>query len=684
MRLGAGRVARWATIAVLGLMAFAAEAAVAETGVVAWGNDEYDQLGVSDTVPNFSLFGNVFEPVPLGYLSGSSALSSGNSFTLALRADGSVSTWGYNGSGQLGIGTHNGPGLCGFGEDACSQTPVAVSGLSGVVAVAAGGAHGLALLNNGTVMAWGNNSRGELGLGTVGGTHDSPVAVPGLSGVKAIAAGDTQSFAVLQDGTVMAWGWNNSGALGVGSTELEACGSEKKCLTKPTAVGGLAGVKAVAVGEYHGLALLEDGTVKAWGNNGAGQLGDGTTTSRNSPVAVNGLTEVAAVAAGQANSMALLADGTVMDWGTNNGGRLGIGTETGPETCGQFPCSTAPVAVGGSAPATAIAAGSEFSLELLSDGTVRAWGSGIYGTLGGGEGSGPCPASPRCSSSPVAVSGLSGATAIAAGDLAGFATIGLGGERPVVSNVSPHSGSAETGATVTITGANFTGATSVFIGSIRASSFTVNNASSITATFPALSQQMLDVSVVSSQGYSAGSEADRYTFRALPTVTALAPSYGPTYGGTQVAIGGTQLGGTTSVRFGNVNATSFKVTSKTSLVAVAPPGAIGKVEIRVTNASGVNSKSPHFNYVPTVEVVAPHSGPKAGNTSVTVTGTGFAPGTGGTSFYFGTSAALGVSCASSTTCTMTTPPHAGGRLPVRAVVNKENSPSSKTALFTFN
>ena len=129
-------------------------------------------------------------------------------------------------------------------------------------------------------MAWGCNDSGQLGNGTTT-DSDVPVAVSGLGGVTAIAAGADHSLALLSDGTVMAWGYNGSGQLGNGTTTDSDV---------PVAVSGLSGtVTAIAGGGTHSLALLSDGTVMAWGRNGSGQLGNGTTTDSHVPVAVSGL-----------------------------------------------------------------------------------------------------------------------------------------------------------------------------------------------------------------------------------------------------------------------------------------------------------------------------------------------------------------------------------------------------------
>src|SRR3981081_2940087 len=138
--------------------------------------------------------------------------------------------------------------------------------------------------------------------------------------VAAILAALTMAFASPAQAApngAAAWGANNSGELGTGSTEgPEKCGPEAKaCSTTPVAVHELSGVSAVAAGQRHNLALMENGTVMAWGNNETGQLGNGTTTSSPLPIAVRGLSEVKAVSAGSRQSLALLKDGTVVVWG---------------------------------------------------------------------------------------------------------------------------------------------------------------------------------------------------------------------------------------------------------------------------------------------------------------------------------------------------------------------------------
>ena len=134
----------------------------------------------------------------------------------------SAYAWGYNGFGELGNGTSTGPDACAY-NDPCGTTPAAVTGLSGVTAVSAGGVgFDLALLSTGTVEAWGDNRFGQLGDGTTT-SSDVPVAVTGLSGVIAISAGGDFALALLSNGTVKAWGDDDTGQLGDGATATTGC-----------------------------------------------------------------------------------------------------------------------------------------------------------------------------------------------------------------------------------------------------------------------------------------------------------------------------------------------------------------------------------------------------------------------------------------------------------------------------
>jgi alpha-tubulin suppressor-like RCC1 family protein len=368
---------------VISISAGGAEAlAVLGTGaVMAWGDNFYGELGTRSASTGSDV------PVSVRLLRTARTVSAADpgenqEFSMALVNNNTVKTWGYDAFGQLGNGTVN----------ANVEKPVDVHGLSGITAVSAGGAFSLALTGDQTVLAWGNNSAGQLGDGTSGNDSANPVAVSGLSGVTAIAAGFEHGLALLSDGTVMAWGDNSQGELGDGTTANSDV---------PVAVSGLTGVTAISAGGDFSLALLSNGTVMAWGDDSYGELGDGTTANSDIPLAVEGLTGVTAVSAGLEHALALTDTGTVLAWGNDNAGQLGDGTTGGT--------SDTPVTVIGlnGPTVTAVAAGLDHSLGLLSNGTVVAWGDNSSGELGNG--------SNISSNIPVAVRDLSNIAAISAG-----------------------------------------------------------------------------------------------------------------------------------------------------------------------------------------------------------------------------------------------------------------------------
>ncbi len=197
---------------------------------------------------------------------------------------GTVWTWGFNSVGELGDKTSTGPGTCALAP--CSTVPVSV--LGGATAIAGGYDHSLAVLSNGTVRAWGANAFGQLGA-TSGATvcgkgpaatpcRTVPVVVGRLRHVVAVAAGIHFSLALLSNGTVWAWGENQFGQLGHGETLGPSTCDGMPCSPTPVGITGLTNVTAIAAGGAHALALLNNGTVMAWGLNGDGQLGDGTST----------------------------------------------------------------------------------------------------------------------------------------------------------------------------------------------------------------------------------------------------------------------------------------------------------------------------------------------------------------------------------------------------------------------
>ena len=319
-----------------------------------WGGNAEGQLGDGTTQ------GRLAPQPPAGIPTGVSAVAAGGEHTCALTGAGaarSVVCWG---SGQI--------------------TPTPVSGLSGPIqALAVGVYHACALTGDastgGGVKCWGGNYRGQLGDGTT--TNSSvPVDVLGLtSDVKAIAAGQNHTCALTVAGTVKCWGADDSGQLG---------GFWAASLATPQEVGGLgAPAQAITAGLGHTCALTEDGAVKCWGANESGQLGNGLTTMSYEPVDPIGLAgDVQAIAAGRAHTCALLGAGSnasVLCWGNNRAGQLGDGTTIDHLT----PQPTRGLA----GPALAIGAGNFHSCAIVAGeadagSILQCWGDNFSAQVG--------------------------------------------------------------------------------------------------------------------------------------------------------------------------------------------------------------------------------------------------------------------------------------------------------------
>ena len=278
------------------------------------------------------------------------SISAGWMHTSALRDDGTVWSFGYNYYGQLGDGTR---------ASSVSSAARQAQGLTNVTAISAGGSHTVALRDDGTAWAWGRNRSGELGDGTTT-MRTTPVQVQGLSNIASIATGSSYTIALRNDGTVWAWGSNQYGRLGNDNINTWSH------THTPRQVQELSNVTAISASWNHALALKDDGTVWAWGNNSNGQLGHDTAASNIRPVQVQGITDVIAISAGLAHSIALRSDGTVWAWGRNSDWQLGNNSSTD---------SAVPVQVQNLNGITAISTRVSHSLALRYDGYVWAWGT---------------------------------------------------------------------------------------------------------------------------------------------------------------------------------------------------------------------------------------------------------------------------------------------------------------------
>ena len=289
-------------------------------------------------------------------------LSAGGTHALALKADGSLAAWGDNSRGQLGQGDLVTPEL----------NATTVPGLGNMVSVAGGGLHTLAIDQHARVWAWGQNTDGQLGVGDQV-DASSPVLITDANfdlGVRAVAAGINFSLALRQDGKIFGWGDNHYGQADTGKANVYG-------YTAP-ALGSTGNYTALAAGGYHGLAITRNpGTVYVWGRNDDGQLGLGhyNNVTRNAQVMALPTSSFTAVAGGLGHSLVLKMDGTVWAWGRNDFGQLGTGNTVS---------TNLPVQVGGLNNIVAIAAGKLHSMALDSNGRVWTWGYNNAGQLGQG------------------------------------------------------------------------------------------------------------------------------------------------------------------------------------------------------------------------------------------------------------------------------------------------------------
>jgi alpha-tubulin suppressor-like RCC1 family protein len=354
------------------------------------------------------------------------AIVSGDFHVCALFTNGTVRCWGDNRYGQLGVGVSCLP---------ASGRPLPVSNLWGVRALAAGNLHTCALLDDGTVKCWGATGIADTktpmtidagplppcpiitSTGAAEMFGSSPGTVPGLTGPTAITTGYGESdCALLVDGTVRCWGFDGDGELGNGTIEASD-------VLPPVAVSNLSGVTAIGNGPFHDCAVKSDGHVACWGANESGELGNGTTTASSVPVAVANLTNAIAVtangpaggpgcAACYAYTCALLADSTVACWGESQDGETGGGAT-------HLTATTTPAPVLNLTGVKSIVAGEGHVFAVLSDGTLTAWGANRCGELGNGT--------TTHQPSPVHVSGIEHAVAVGSGQCHACALLADGG-----------------------------------------------------------------------------------------------------------------------------------------------------------------------------------------------------------------------------------------------------------------
>ncbi len=286
------------------------------------------------------------------------AVGNGGGHTCAIRGDGSLWCWGFNGDGRIGDGTFNDRSL-----------PVGVVNFSSQAVQASGGLfHTCAVKSTGSAWCWGQGSDGQLGNNSTAATAN-PAAVHGMSsGVVEVGSGHYHTCARKSDGSVWCWGKNDHGQLGNGTFT--------NSLT-PVPVSNVSAARALAVGGNHTCIIGGAGGVGCWGSNQYGQLGDGGAADRSTPYTINSLASgVVSLSAGSFHTCAVKSDGSAWCWGYNLKGRLGDGTVTNRNV---------PTAVSGfSSGIVQITAGGHQTCALRDDGSVWCWGANQFGQVGDG------------------------------------------------------------------------------------------------------------------------------------------------------------------------------------------------------------------------------------------------------------------------------------------------------------
>ncbi len=293
--------------------------------------------------------------------------------------------------GEVECWGRNDEGQLGDGTTTSSRTAVGVVGLDDAVALCVGEHHSCAVIADGTVQCWGDNAAGQLGDPYFGSSSTSPVTIVGVDSVVAIACGHDHTCALSVFGAVRCWGENGMGELGNGTTTSSEGVSEVVTSESDT----LGRVRSISSDGAHTCTVDAAGVIACWGDNSHGELGDGTTTQRSNPEPItlgHGLT-ARSTGAGVHHTCAVASDGTAQCWGENSSGELGDGTGVASST----PVDVASLT--GINLVTSIDGGALSSCALVADGSLQCWGDNTYGQLGTGTNT--------SSLSPVAVSGLS-------------------------------------------------------------------------------------------------------------------------------------------------------------------------------------------------------------------------------------------------------------------------------------
>jgi|GEM_PF-1194374 len=493
-----------------------------------WGYNDQGQQG------NGSLGNTVYLiPQRVGSASSWVSVSAGQYFTLALRADGTLWSWGKNASGQLGRPS----------TAADQGLPTQVGSASSWVSISAGADHALALRADGTLWAWGDNTYGQLGLGDLV-NRAAPVQVPGGGVWASASAGGFHSVAVRADGSAWAWGRNHYGQLGQNGQVQQ---------TSPTPVyGGTTTWVSVSAGYLHTVALQANGTLWTWGANYVGQLGQGNTNNIGYPVQVGSATSWLSADAGDVHSLGLRADGTLYAWGDNTAGQLGLGDNAQ---------RTAPAQVGGLTNWADAVGGNTHSLAAQSCEALWAWGGDNGGQLGNGDNTFTNRNAPVRIVSPTSL-------------------------------LSFFPSSAAAGTTVAVTGTGLLGLTALTVNGANALASVTNNTNA-GFSFVVPAGATLGAGTVTVAAGCGSASSTGFTVLPRATLTALSPRVG--LPGTVLTLTGTNLAGTTSVNFTGAAGTKTVTTgftvnaAGTQITGVVVPTGAQSGAVTVTTGAGTSA-----------------------------------------------------------------------------------------------
>ncbi len=267
-----------------------------------WGNNANGQLGNNLATPASN------SPYLIDTNSKWRTISAGSFHSLGIKNDGTLWAWGFNGNGQIGSG-----------NKIQSNIPIQIGTDTDWTHVDAGLANSFAIKNNGTLWAWGLNFQGQLGIGTPGADTTSPIQVGTDSDWKQISCGGFQVLGMKTNGSLWAWGYNGEGQVG------DTSNIDKYI---PTLISSDTNWKSISAGYQFSTAIKTNGSIYSWGFNGNGQLGDNTLVSKNYPVDVSAAEMWIDISAGSSFAFAIKSDSTLYGWGYNGSGQLGTGNTT--------------------------------------------------------------------------------------------------------------------------------------------------------------------------------------------------------------------------------------------------------------------------------------------------------------------------------------------------------------------